>query len=538
MEPARTAPRTVRPDSAQHRLGNVEGCRPASTFPPAQQCSCNTVPFMARRRELDEYAAKRDFAATPEPPPRSGPGPRGARPPGGDGPPGGAGARFVVQEHHARALHWDLRLERDGVLTSWAVPKGIPVDPKRNHLAVRTEDHPLEYLTFTGEIPPGEYGGGSMGVWDTGTYETHKWSDKEVMVTFAGSRVRGRYVLFRTRGNQWMIHRMDPPDDPERTTPPNDLRPMLATPAAEAPRGEGWSFELKWDGIRAIGYVDGGRIRLLSRNGNDVTRRYPELRRLGETLGAREVVLDGEIVAFDESGRPSFELLQRRMHVESEATIRRLAREIPVTYVLFDLLWLDGRSTMTLPYTERRARLCELALNGESWQTPPNEVGDGGTTIEVSRRFGLEGVVAKRVDGRYEAGRRSRGWLKVKNRLRQEFVVGGWQPGEKGRTGSIGSLLVGYYDGDRLRFAGKVGSGLTGDAISELERRFEEHGRADSPFAGGRIPKGARFVEPTVVVEVRFSEWTSSGNVRHPTFLGIRTDKIPSDVVREAPELA
>jgi bifunctional non-homologous end joining protein LigD len=481
---------------------------------------------MARRRDLGEYEAKRDFATTPEPEPA----------PGASTPTQADAPRFVVQEHHARALHWDLRLERDGVLASWAVPKGIPPDPKRNHLAVHTEDHPLEYLTFAGEIPAGEYGGGSMGLWDTGTYETHKWSEKEVMVTFHGKRVQGKYVLFRTRANQWMIHRMDPPADPDRRSPPNDLRPMLATLAAASPTTDGWSFELKWDGIRAIGYVDGGRIRLLSRNGNDVTRRYPELRRLGEALGARDVVLDGEIVAFDESGRPSFELLQRRMHVESDSTIRKLAQEIPVTYVLFDLLWLDGRSTMDLPYSERRDRLRDLGLNGASWQTPPNEVGDGAATIEVSHRFGLEGVVAKRVDGRYEPGRRSKGWLKVKNYLEQEFVVGGWQPGEKGRTGSIGSLLVGYYDDRGLHYAGKVGSGLSGPVIAELEARFAREARADNPFDVGRVPKGVRFVDPTLVVEVRFTEWTSAANIRHPTFRGTRDDKDPKEVVRERPQ--
>jgi bifunctional non-homologous end joining protein LigD len=487
---------------------------------------------MARKRDLAEYEAKRDFTATPEPPART---PRVGDGEGGNGAGADSDRRFVVQEHHARALHWDLRLERDGVLASWAVPKGIPPDPKRNHLAVQTEDHPLEYLTFAGEIPAGEYGGGTMGVWDTGTYETHKWDDREVMVTFHGERVRGRYVLFRTRDKQWMIHRMDPPEDPDRHAPPNDLRPMLATLATAAPRDAGWAFELKWDGIRALGYVDGGRIRLLSRNGNDVTRRYPELRRLGETLGTRDVVLDGEIVAFDESGRPSFELLQRRMHVDSDSTIRRLANEIPVTYVLFDVLWLDGRSTMTRPYRERRALLVELALNGPWWQTPPNEVGDGTATIEVSERFGLEGYVAKRLDARYEPGRRSRAWLKVKNHRDQEFVVGGWQPGEKGRAGSIGSLLVGYYDGDVLHYAGKVGSGLSGPVITELEHRFESRGRQDSPFGAGRVPKGVRFVEPDLVVQVRFTEWTTAGNIRHPTFLGLRTDKDPRDVVRENP---
>ncbi|MDQ1386097.1 MAG: bifunctional non-ous end joining protein LigD, partial [Actinomycetota bacterium] len=270
-------------------------------------------------------------------------------------------------------------------------------------------------------------------------------------------------------------------------------------------------------------------------NGNDVTRRYPELRRLGEALGTREIVLDGEIVAFDEEGRPSFELLQRRMHVESESVIRRLIGEVPVTYVLFDALWLDGHSLLDLPYSDRRARLRELDLNGLSWQTPPHEEGDGSTTLEISKQFGLEGVVAKRVDSRYEPGRRSRAWIKVKNHLRQEFVVGGWQPGEKGRTGSIGSLLVGYYEGEVLHYAGKVGSGLSAPVIAELEARFQAEARADSPFGAGRVPKGVRFVEPTLVVEVRFTEWTSAGNIRHPTFLGIRTDKDPREVVREMP---
>ena len=480
---------------------------------------------MPRKRPLAEYAALRDFATTPEP---AGTAKGRSAHRASDAP-----SRFVVQEHHARALHWDLRLERDGTLASWAVPKGIPADPKRNHLAVRTEDHPLEYLTFQGDIPAGEYGGGSMQVWDSGTFETHKFDDREVMVTLHGERVRGKYVLFRTRGNQWMIHRMDPPEDPQRSSPPADLRPMLATLTTSAPRGDGWSWELKWDGIRAVGYVDGGRIRLLTRNGNDVTHRYPELRRLGEALGARDVVLDGEIVAFDDTGRPSFELLQRRMHVEGDSAIRRLVGEVPVTYVLFDLLWLDGRSTMELPYSERRARLRELDLNGASWQTPPNEEGDGAATREVSTRFGLEGVVAKRLDSRYEPGRRSRAWLKLKNHKGQEFVVGGWQPGEKGRTGSIGSLLVGYYDGDVLHYAGKVGSGLSGSVIAEFDRDFATHARDDSPFGAGRVPKGVRFVDPVFVVEVRFTEWTMSGNIRHPTFRGRRSDKDPRAVVRE-----
>ena len=478
----------------------------------------------AEGEALAAYDAKRDFAVTPEP--------KGAKPRTRKA----KALRFVVQEHHARALHWDLRLERDGVLASWAVPKGIPVDPKKNHLAVHTEDHPLEYLTFHGEIPQGEYGGGEMAVWDTGTYETEKWSDREVMVVFHGERVTGKYVLFQTRGNQWMIHRMDPPADPTRRAAPTDLVPMSATLAKQAPPGTNWAYELKWDGIRALGYGDGGRIRFVSRNGNEVTHRYPELRKLGEAIGARDLILDGEIAAFDDAGRPSFEKLQQRMHVEGDAAIRRLVTDVPVAYILFDLLWLDGHSLMEMPYEERRAQLVALGLNGPNWQTPPNEVGDGTAIIAVSKQFGLEGVMAKRLDSIYEPGKRSRAWLKLKNRMRQEFVVGGWQPGEGGRTGSIGSLLVGYYDGDDLVYAGKAGSGLSGATIRELERLFARCERETSPFARGRVPKGVRFVEPMLVVEVEFTEWTSVGNIRQPTFLGTREDKDPRAVVREIPE--
>jgi len=216
------------------------------------------------------------------------------------------------------------------------------------------------------------------------------------------------------------------------------------------------------------------------------------------------------------------------MHVENDSSIRRLVNEVPVVYVLFDLLWLDRHSTMALPYEERRAQLIDLGLTGPSWQTPPHEVGDGHATLDVSKQFGLEGVVAKRLDSPYEPGRRSRAWLKVKHTLRQELVVGGWQPGEGGRTGSIGSLLVGYYDDEgRLHYAGKVGSGLSGPSIAELTRLFERCARDTSPFDAGKPPKGVRFVEPVLVVEVKFTEWTSSGMIRQPTFLGVRPDKDP-----------
>ena len=312
---------------------------------------------------LDAYRSKRDFGSTPEPGP-------------GEGGDAAEQPRFVVHEHHARRLHWDLRLERDGVLVSWAVPKGIPPDPKRNHLAVHTEDHPIEYIDFAGEIPAGQYGAGVMKIWDSGTYETHKFRDKEVMITFHGERLHGRYVLFRTRGDDWMIHRMDPPEDPEREPMPEHLAPMLAT-TGKLPRDEeGWAFEIKWDGVRSIAYAQGGTLRLESRNGRDITPRYPELRELGRALGAREAIFDGEVVAFD-GGRPSFQKLQGRMHLTSEHAVRRLAASDPVTYMIFDLLYLDGHSLMDQPYEERRATLLELGLSGPAWQAPAHHIGDG-----------------------------------------------------------------------------------------------------------------------------------------------------------------
>jgi bifunctional non-homologous end joining protein LigD len=311
---------------------------------------------------------------------------------------------------------------------------------------------------------------------------------------------------------------------------------MMATLSTRPPVGDGWAWELKWDGIRAIGYAEQGALRLVSRNGNDITRRYPELEGVAAALADHDAVLDGEIVAFDDDGRPSFERLQSRMHVNDPVAVRRLAAAAPVAYVLFDLLWLDGASLMDQPYAQRRAHLSALTLAGPWWQTPPHEVGDGAATLGVSKEFGLEGIVAKRLDSRYEAGRRSRAWIKVKHTLRQEFVVGGWQPGERGRTGSIGSLLLGYYDDDgALVYAGRAGSGLAQDDLTRFAKRFATIARSDAPFATGPLPAHAQWVEPEIVVEVRFTEWTSSGMIRHPVYLGELTDHVAADVRRELP---
>ena len=442
-------------------------------------------------------------------------------------------SRFVVQEHHARSLHWDLRLEHDGALASWAVPKGIPPDPRRNNLAVRTEDHPLEYLDFHGEIPAGEYGAGTMKIWDRGTYELHKWRDKEVMVTLHGERVRGRYVLFRTDGANWMIHRMDPPEDPDREPMPKRIEPMLAR-IGELPRDDAkWAYEIKWDGVRAVAYADGGRLRLESRNGNDITPRYPELRSLGRALASHEAVLDGEVVAFGADGRPSFQKLQGRMHLTSEHAVRRLSESDPVAYLIFDLLWLDGHSLMALPYTKRRERLLALALHGERWQTPAHHVGDGAAMLEASRAQGLEGIIAKRLDCPYYPGKRTAGWIKVKNVRTADVVVGGWLPGEGKRGGRLGALVVGYYEDGELKYAGRVGTGFDEAELNRLGGILAEHASDNTPFAGRQPPRETHFVEPVLVASVNYGEWTQARTLRHPVYMGLRDDKDATDVAFE-----
>jgi bifunctional non-homologous end joining protein LigD len=319
---------------------------------------------------------------------------------------------------------------------------------------------------------------------------------------------------------------------------PRDARPMLATPSATHPTGKGWAWELKWDGIRALALVQGGALRMWTRNGNDISGRYPELDPLPGGLDGHDEQLDGEVVTYDEQGRPSFERLQRRMHVTSSTEIARLAVEVPVQYLIFDLLWLDGHLTTSLTYEERRRLLRDLVDDGATWRVPPHEVGDGRETIDISKRFQLEGVVAKRLDSPYETGRRSSAWLKVKNQLRQEFVVGGWAVGKGARSSTFGALLIGYYDDDgRLRYAGRVGTGFTEDLLAQLVARLTPLERDDTPFVDPLESRAAlrevHFVEPELVVEVRFTEWTSVGRIRHPAFLGLRTDKDPREVVRE-----
>ncbi|GGO11333.1 ATP-dependent DNA ligase [Microbispora rosea subsp. aerata] len=312
--------------------------------------------------------------------------------------------------------------------------------------------------------------------------------------------------------------------------------PMMAQPGRLPEPGGDYAYEMKWDGVRALGYVEDGTLRLVSRNGRDITAAYPELAGLAGATGGHAAVLDGEIVAFDRRGRPSFEALQPRMHQRNPLKIRQLVVTTPVTYLLFDVLHVDADSVITMPYTERRRRLEDLVHPGPRWAVPPCYTGGGEHALADSRRLGLEGVVAKRLASPYRPGRRSPDWVKVKNVRTQEVVVGGWRAGEGRRANTVGSLLVGVNDGSgRLRYAGSVGTGFTDEALRRLGERLAPLRRDTPPFEGitREEAKGCRWVEPVLVGEVQFAEWTGEGRLRHPSWRGLRDDKDPAEVVRE-----
>lgn len=320
---------------------------------------------------------------------------------------------------------------------------------------------------------------------------------------------------------------------------PSGLRPMLAT-AGAMPAGEDWTYEIKWDGVRSIAYVRAGGVRMESRNLKDFTPRYPELcsaEALPPSLAGREAILDGEIVGFDANGRVSFGALQQRMHLASATAVDRARRVLPVAYMVFDLLWLDGEDLCRLPLEARRDRLAELAPTSARWQVPPAVDGSeaGRALREASIAQGLEGIIAKRHGSPYEAGKRTRNWLKIKNRARQELVVGGWLPGEGTRRSTLGALLVGHQVEGGLDYSGRVGTGFSEKVLRSLLARLESLASDDPPFVEPPRLRAARWVRPELVVEVGFTEWTSGGTLRHPVFLGVREDVDPTSVVKEPP---
>jgi bifunctional non-homologous end joining protein LigD len=462
---------------------------------------------------LTKYRSMRDAAKTPEPVPKK-------------PPKTGNNDQFVIQEHHARRLHYDLRLERNGVLVSWAVPKNLPDTPAVNHLAVHTEDHPLEYLTFHGTIPQGEYGAGKMIVWDTGTYETEKFNDVppdgpasggEVIVTLHGKKIGGRYALIQTDGKNWLAHRMKDQKHPHA----GDLAPMLATEGSvENLKSAQWAFEGKWDGYRVLVDANRGTLNVRSRRGREVTHEYPQFEALAADLADHHVILDGEAVALDESGVPSFSEMQNR------------ARSTRVEFWAFDILHLDGRSLLRAKYSDRRRLLEALAAAG-GVIVPDLLPGDGPAALEFARKKKWEGVIAKKRDSTYQPGRRSSSWIKDKIWCTQEVVIGGWRQGEGGRSSGIGALVLGIPEDGGLHFAGRVGTGFTEKDLANLKGILKPLETDESPF-NTRLPtqdaKGVTFVRPELVGEVRYSERTSDGRLRQPSWRGLRPDKTPDEV--------
>jgi bifunctional non-homologous end joining protein LigD len=456
---------------------------------------------------LSKYRSMRDASKTPEPVPKVKPA-------------AGQNNTFVIQEHHARRLHYDFRLERDGVLVSWAVPKNLPETTSVNHLAVHTEDHPLEYGTFEGNIPKGEYGAGKVIIWDAGTYEAEKFEDSEVIVTLQGNRISGRYALIQTNGNQWLAHRMKD----QKVFEFDSLAPMFATHGSVSGLKRGpWVFEGKWDGYRLLVDANHGAMRLRSRSGRDVTKEFPKLQALADDLADHHVVLDGEVVALNADGVPSFNEMQNRV------------RATRIEFWAFDLLYLDGRSLLRAKYSDRRKLLETLGSVG-SLIIPEPLPGHGAEALEYSRQHGWEGVVAKKRDSSYQPGRRSASWIKDKHWNTQEVVIGGWRAGEGGRSSGIGSLLMGIPGPDGLQFVGRVGTGFSDRELASLKKTLAPLHTDESPFST-RLPtrdaKGVTFVEPVLVGEVRYSEWTPEDRLRQPSWRGLRPDKEPSEVVRE-----
>jgi bifunctional non-homologous end joining protein LigD len=467
--------------------------------------------------ELAEYRRKRE-KATPEPKGRAPRKRRRTKEP-----------IFVVQRHHARRLHYDFRLERNGALASWAVPKGVPLEPGQQHLAVHVEDHPLDYAGFEGEIPQGSYGAGTVEIWDRGTYElVEEKPNGGLTVRLHGERLEGTWALVPAKlsgdPKNWLILRKRD-DGAGAGTRRDDYAPMLATLATDVPKGEGWIFEVKWDGYRVLSYIRGGEPKLVSRRGIDMTERFaPVARALVEATRSPDCVLDGEVCALDEDGRTSFSAMQT-------------GTGAGLVLYLFDVVEVEGRSLVDLPLLERREELERLIQPNRHVQVSP-AFDDGEALLEAAKERGLEGIIAKRADSRYVPGRRTRDWLKIKTRDRQEFLIAGYTKGQGRRSRSFGSLALAVREDGELRYVGNCGTGFDEREIDRLLDQLRPLERSTPPFR--EVPKMPRvkkgdvvWVEPALVAEVEFAEWTHDGHLRSPVYMGLREDKDPDEVRRE-----
>jgi bifunctional non-homologous end joining protein LigD len=474
---------------------------------------------------LAEYLRKRTFGpqGTPEPPPS-----RPRKPKGNS---------FVIQKHRATRLHYDLRLERSGAMPSWAVPKGLPTARNDRRLAVQTEDHPIEYASFAGTIPEGHYGAGEVRIFDDGTYDLVEWDDNKVSFVLHGRRYPGlEYHLVKTR-TDWLVFLASHQEAPLIASPGSHV-PMLAEPGGRPFDGKDWWFEPKLDGIRALATMTTGETRLQTRNGRDVSDAYPELHMIHELVNQVNAVIDGEIVAFDAEGRPSFETLQQRMNLKNEREIKRMSKQIPVTLVAFDLLWLDGEELTGLPLEERRELLEGVVERDERLDVVAHVEGQGKAFVEAARKLRLEGVVAKKKGSRYEPGRRTPNWRKIKLTNTQDCVILGWTRGEGSRGQTFGALLVGAIVDGEMKWIGQVGTGFTQKMQDVVLEQLAPLVRKTPPIDDKDLKavKGATFVEPKLVCEVEYLEITKSTNkMRAPSFKGLRPDKTPDETALERP---
>ena len=482
-----------------------------------------------------DYDAKRAFDATPEPPPSvEGNVDLATAPPG---------RTFVVHQHHARRLHFDLRLEMMNgpvpVLVSWAVPRNLPTKKGKPHLAIHVEDHPFEYGNFSGTIPEGNYGAGEVRIFDSGTYEVLEQEEGKLTFRLHGGRLRGVWHMNRTRSeegkDEWLVFLSS--DERSAPEPAPPLKPMLSTLARDAFDDAGWIFEPKWDGVRALA-VCTDETRLFSRNERDITAAYPELAKLHERLVALGAVVDGEIVAF-EDGRPSFERLQSRINLQNAHDVQRATRTIPVAYIAFDVLYLDGRSLIDEAVEERKRLLADLVVPSPVMHVSTFVPGEGVALSDAVKAQRLEGIVAKKLGSPYRPGRRTKEWLKIKVVHDADIVIGGWSPGEGARTRSFGALLVGAYTDEGLRFLGSVGTGFSQTTLEDLVTRLREVTSDSCPFlenptglqsgAFGKPLRDPRWTSPELVARIEFRELTSSARLRAPSFKSLRFDKDPRD---------
>lgn len=481
------------------------------------------------------YDRKRAFEVTPEPP---------SEHVSGEVDPLTApvGELFVIQQHHATRFHHDLRLEMKNngtpVLVSWAVPKGLPRRRGERSLAIHTEDHPMGYATFAGTIPEGSYGAGEVRIFDTGTYHLVERNEERLTFRLEGERLAGVYHLVQTGmadGKEQWLAIMSEDLRPDGDQPP-PAEPMLATLTDMAFDDPDWGFEPKWDGIRAIATC-AGETRLISRNGRDITAAYPELQNLHQQVVALEAMLDGEIVAF-EGGVPSFQRLQQRMHVRDQRRVEQMARKIPVSFIVFDLLYMDRTDLTSRPLVERREMLEEAIVLSGNIQVSPLIEGDGTALFRAASDQGMEGVLAKRLSSRYRPGARSRDWLKIKVKFDADVVVVGWTEGEGRRAGTLGSLVMAVYDSGDLRYVGNVGTGFDRHSLADALDRLQQLEETGPPFPSevlGSRPElqRAHWVEPVLVAKVEHRQLTDAGRLRAPSFQGFRADKEPEECTIE-----